>query len=197
MLEEFLAADPDDSRAKYDVVNGTESAYRLYATKRDWARALPLAERMVSLMSDLLAKEPDNFVWKVSRDNYQFLLATALAETGGAARSSAIGSEALRELASVADSPQATAQTFEMATEAFAGIEPKNLRDPQRALKYAEAFARLRPANDPEALYHIAMALSVTGGKPAVEAAQRALATLAPPRNGRVPYARTELEAIR
>jgi serine/threonine protein kinase len=197
MLEEFLAADPDDSRARYDVVNGTESAYRLYSSKKDWVRALPLAERLVSVMNDLLAKEPGNIVWKASRGNYQYALATALAETGDRSRAASIGAEGLRELGAVADSPQATPQTFEMGAEAFAEIEPKSLRDPQRALKYAEAFARLRPANDPEALYHVAMALSVIGGTPAVAAAHRALATLAPPRNGRISYVRTELEAIR
>jgi tetratricopeptide (TPR) repeat protein len=200
MMDEFRASDPQDNRAKFDVANTSETYFHYYEGRKDWNGALPLAERMTSIANELIERnsgqEPGGFTWRIARGYYGFLYAKALGQMGNPARAAAVGTEALRELGGIADSREATAQSFELASEAFARIEPPRLRDSKRAVRYAEAFVRMRPAGDPVALYHLAVALGAAGGGPAVEAAHKALASLPPPRNGRVPQIRSELEAI-
>ena len=99
--------------------------------------------------------------------------------------------------ARVADQPNASPQALEFASEAFARIEPAELRNGERSLKYAERFARLKPAGDPVALYILAFAQNAEGGsQEATQTAHRALALLAPSRGGGNYYIRTELESI-
>jgi tetratricopeptide (TPR) repeat protein len=196
MFEEFLATDPQDHRAKFDVATTSETFLHYYEGQKDWKRALPLAQRMNSIANELIREEPGGLTWRIARGYYEFQYAKVLGQMGNTERAAAVGAEGLRELGGIADSREATAQSFELASEAFARIEPPRLRDSKRAVRYAQAFARMRPAGDPVALYRLAVALGAAGGAAAVEAAHNALASLPAPRNGRVPQIRGELEAI-
>jgi hypothetical protein len=133
----------------------------------------------------------------MSRGYYRYKLGTQLAKLGAGYPASATGTEGLKELARIADKANAAPQALEFASEAFARIEPSKLRSGERALKFAERFAKLKPAGDPAALYLLAFAQNAEGGrKEATQTAQRALALLAPPRGGRAYYVRAELESI-
>ena len=196
-LNQFTVADPEDSRAKYDLVTALESLHRLYAFQKDWKRAQPLEDRLLDLLAELLVRAPQTLAWKTDLGHTLCEHAITLAETGDSAGALRFAARGLGMLRDIADSPQATAQShLELATEAFAAAEPTSLRDPARALRYAEAFARLRATDDPAALYHRAIALSVTGGPSTIEAAQHAMARLAPTRNGRISYVRAQLEEL-
>jgi eukaryotic-like serine/threonine-protein kinase len=196
-FESSLAADPDDKRAKYDLVVILEAVMRFYELQGKTERARQLSERMVALMNDLTRDEPANENWQMSRGYYRYKLGTQLAKLGAGYPASATGTEGLKELARIADKANAAPQALEFASEAFARIEPSELRSGERALKFAERFAKLKPAGDPAALYLLAFAQNAEGGrKEATQTAQRALALLAPPRGGRAYYVRAELESI-
>jgi serine/threonine protein kinase len=197
-FEAALAADPDDKRAKYDLVTILESVLLLNERQQKTSLALPVAERMVGLMDDLLRGEPNNPNWRLWRAFYRYKLATQRARLGEPDGASAMGAQALNELARVADASGATPQALELSSEAFARIEPRTLRSRERAVRYAERVTEQRPKPDVSSLYLLAMAQNAEGrGKDAVETAHRALAMLPPSRGGRVYYVRTELEAIR
>jgi tetratricopeptide (TPR) repeat protein len=196
-FEESLVADPDDKRAKYDLVIVSEAVMLFYELQGKTERAVRLSERMVSLTSDLLRSEPSNAIWQMTHGYYQYKLGAQLAKLGDRGRASAIGAQGLRELAHAGDPAEASPQALELASEAFARIEPRELRNRQRAVGYAERLARLRPAGDLTAIYLLAFAQNAEGGsKEAVETARRALSLLPPPRSGRVYCVRTELESI-
>jgi tetratricopeptide (TPR) repeat protein len=197
-LTESLAADPEDKRAKYDLVVILESVMRLREFQGNVEQARQVSERMVSLMDDLVRNEPANETWHMSRGYYRYRLGTQLARLGNRALAAVTGAQGLTELARVADSANAAPQALEFGAEAFARIEPRELRNRERALRYAELLAKLKPTQDPEALYLLAFAQNAEGGsQEAVETAQRALALLPPSRNGRVYYVRTELESLK
>jgi tetratricopeptide (TPR) repeat protein len=196
-FEESLAADPDDKRAKYDVVVVSEAVMLFYELQGKTERAARLSERMVSLMDDLIRSEPSNASWLMTRGYYQYKLGTQLAKLGDRGRAAAVGAQGLSELAHAADPAEASPQALELASEAFARIEPRELRNRDRAVRYAERLGKLRPAGDPTAIYLLAFAQNAEGGsKEAMETARRALTLLPPPRNARVYYVRTELESI-
>jgi serine/threonine protein kinase len=196
-FEEGLAADPDDKRAKYDVVVVSEAVMLLNELQGKTGRAAQLSERMVSLMDDLVRSEPANANWRMTRGYYQYKLATQLAKLGDRDRAQVTGPQGLNELARAADPVGATPQALELATEAFARIEPRQMRNRERAVRYAERLGKLRPAGDLTAIYLLAFAQNAEGGsQEAMETARRALRLLPPPRGGRVYYVRTELESI-
>jgi len=198
LFEQALATDPEDKRAKYDLVVILEAVLLLNERQGKSQAAVAVAERMVRLMDDLVRGEPDNPVWRMSRAYYRYKLATNLARTGEKDQASAAGAQALGELARVADADGASPQALEMASEAFARIEPRNLRSRDRAVRYAERFAAQRSKQDLSAVYLLAMAQNAEGAsKEAAETARKALALLPPPRGGRVYFVRTDLEAIR
>jgi tetratricopeptide (TPR) repeat protein len=195
-FEESLGADPDDKRAKFDLVVISETVMNFYDRQGKTERALRLGERMVSLMDELTRTEAGNASWHVARGYYRYKVGTQLAKLGDRDRASAVGAEGLSELARVADPADATPQALELASEAYARIEPAALRNRERAVAYAQRFAKRRPSRDLSALYLLAFAQSADGSVEATETARRALALLPPPRSGRVYYVRTELEAI-
>jgi tetratricopeptide (TPR) repeat protein len=196
-LEESLAADPTDKRAKYDLVVILEAVMRFYDLQGKVEGARHVSERMVALVDDLVRDEPANESWHISRGYYRYKLGTQLAKLGDRDLASATGAQGLNELARTADQANATPQALEFAAEAFARIEPHELRNRARALRYAERFAKFRPAGDLSALYLLAFAQNAEGGsKEAVETAHRALALLPPVHSGRVYYRRIELESI-
>ncbi len=196
-FEKSLAADPDDKRAKYDVVIVSEASMLFYELQGKTADAMRITERMVSMMDDLVRSDAANMNWRATRGFYRYKLATQLAKLGDRSRASAIGAQGLTELASVADKADASPQALELASEAYARIEPVALRNRERAVKYAERFGKLRPAGDLSALYLLAFAQNTEGGdREALETARRALALLPPSRNGHTYYVRAELESI-
>ena len=196
-FEKSLAADPDDKRAKYDLVVILESVMRLYDLQAKTERARRVTERMVALMDDLIRDEPTNESWRLSRGYYRYKLGTQLAKLGDADLAAATGRQGLNELARAADQTNATPQALEFAAEAFARIEPQELRSRERALSYAERLAKLKPARDLFALYLLAFAQNAEGGSgEAMETAHRAIALLPQFHSGRVYYVRTELESI-
>jgi len=152
---------------------------------------------MVSLMDDLVRDDASNETWHMSRGYYRYKLATQLAKLSDRDRASAVGAQGLTELAHVADAASATPQSLQLASEAFARIEPRQLRNRESAVRYAERFAKLKPAGDLSGWYLLAFAQNAEGGsQEAVETARRALALLPPSRSGHVYYVRTELESI-
>ncbi|MBZ5601287.1 MAG: serine/threonine protein kinase [Acidobacteriia bacterium] len=198
MHEAASAADPHDVRAKFDLFTMLESLLELYDDLKNPARARPFAERIIQLLDDLLKQEPANRLWRLNRDYHRYRLATELSRLGDASRAAQIGAEGLAGLRTEADSAEATPIVLRLAAEAFARIEPTSLRDPARAVRYAQHLMRLKPPGDAEALYYIAIAEESTGNKAdAIESARLALAALAPVRDGRVPVTRAELESIR
>jgi serine/threonine protein kinase/tetratricopeptide (TPR) repeat protein len=196
-FEESLAADPDDKRAKFDVEVISEAVMNFYDFQGKTERGQRISERLVSLMDDLIRSEPKNQNWHMTRGYYRYKLATHLAKLGDRTRASAIGELGLNELARVADPADASPQTLQLASEAYSRIEPRTLRNRERAVAYAERFAKLTHSVDLTALYLLAFAQNAEGGnKEAVETARRALALLPPTRDGRVYFVRTELESI-
>jgi eukaryotic-like serine/threonine-protein kinase len=194
---ESLASDPDDKRAKFDLVVISEAVMSFYDFQGKTGQARQVSERMVSLMDDLVRADPANGTWHMSRGYYRYKLATQLAKLGDPDRASMVGAQGLNELAHVADAPGATPQELQLASEAFARIEPHELRKREIAVRYAERFAKLKSARDFSALYLLAFAENTQGGnKEAVETARQALALLPPSRNGRVYYLRGALESI-
>jgi len=197
VFEDALAADPEDARAKYDVVVILEAFLDLYDWQGNTARASEISRRLVSLMGDLVAKDPANQSWSISLGYHRYRLATLLARAGDQKTALSLGTAALSELRRIADQPDAAPQALVSACEAYARIEPLTLRDGARAVVYAGKYAQVRQPDDASALYYLAIALNARGpGKDAAQAAQKALAALAPPQNGRGSYRRTELEAI-
>jgi len=197
-FEAALSADPEDKRAKYDLVTILESVLLLNERQGKTILALPVAERMVGLMDDLLRSEPNNSNWRLWRAFYRYKLAAQMARLGDPDRASAMGAQALSELARVADANGATPQALELSSEAFARIEPRILRSRARAVRYAERATEQRAKPEVSSLYLLAMAQNAEGGgKEAIETAHRALAMLPPSRGGHVYYVRAELEAIR
>jgi serine/threonine protein kinase len=193
---ESLAADPDDSRAKYDVVVVSEALMLFYELQGKTQAARQVSERIVSLMDDLLRGEPGNANWHMARGYYRYKLATQLAKLGESSRAAAIGLQGLRELAAVADQATATPQSLELAAEAFARIEPPALRNRERAVAYAERVGKLR-APDLSSLYLLAFAQNANGGNPeALVTARRALALIPASRNRHVYYVRTQLQEL-
>ena len=196
-FEQSLATDPDDRRAKYDMVIILEAYMDLYDAQGKTRETVQVLDKMIPWMDDLLRIEPDNSTWHVARGYYRYKLATQLAQLGDQTHATAAGTEGLAELARVADPAGATPQALQLASEAYAEIQPVALRDGPRALAYAQRFAGLRPPRDAFALYRLAIAQNGAGlGKQAAETAHRALELLPPPHNGRVYYVRTELESI-
>jgi eukaryotic-like serine/threonine-protein kinase len=196
-FESSLAADPDDKRAKYDLVVILEAVMRFYDLQGKTEQARNVSERMVALMNDLIRDEPANETWQMSRGYYRYKLGTQWAKLGARYPASATGTAGLNELGRVADQANASPRALEFAAEAFARIEPRELRNRKRAVKYAERLAKLKPAGDLNAMYLLAFAQNAGGSSPeAIETAHRALALLPPPRSARVYYVRTELESI-
>lgn len=196
-FEATLADDPDDKRAKYDLVVVSEAVMLLYELQGKTDQAAQMSERMVSLMDDLIRSEPSNANWHMTRGYYQYKLGTQLAKIGNPGRAEAIGAQGLSALKHLADSANASPQTLELASEAFARIEPRQLRDRARAVGYAERLAKLKPAEDLTAIYLLAFAQEAEGSsKEALETARRAITLLPPPRGARVYYVRTQLESI-
>ena len=197
-FEEALASDPGDMRTKYDLVVIYESIMRLYELQGKTERALSVSQRIVSLTDDRIRNEPANEIWHMSRGYYRYKLGTQLARVGDRDRALSAGRQGLSELMRVADLANSPPQALEQASEAFALIEPSQLRNGERALNYAERFAKLRPAEDVSALYLLAFAQHAAGAnKEAIETARRALALLPPSSSSGVYYVRTELESIR
>jgi serine/threonine protein kinase len=197
-FERALAADPDDKRAKYDLVVILDAVLLLNERQGKSQLAMPLADRMIRLMEDLVRGEPDNPVWRISRAFYRYRLAIQQSRLGEPDRASATAAQALSELARIADAGGASPQALGMASEAFARIEPRSLRSRDRAVRYAERYAAQLSKQDLSAVYLLAVAQDAEGrDKQAAETARKALAMLVPSREGHVYYVRTDLEAIR
>ncbi len=196
VFEQAFAADPGDARAQYDLFIMLQNFEDIYERSGEIAQALPVAHRIVAILEAMLRKQPNNREWAAGRAYYQFRLATILARSGAAGQAGTLGAAALNALRGFADAPDATTQILGFGAEAESRIEPAILRDTARAMRYARRDAALRPPNDPTPLAALALAQHAAGLPEAAATARQALALLAPPRNGHIPFLRAKLEAI-
>jgi eukaryotic-like serine/threonine-protein kinase len=191
------AADTADKRAMYDLSVMLNDLADLYFMQEDNRRALPLAERNAQLMTELLHKEPGNPVWQLLSGWCQVRLATLLDREGNATRALPFATEGLKELARLSSPPRATPRDLQLASQAYLEVEPKALRDPQRAVVLARRYLAVTRQDNITGQYTLALALQLAGRTEEAKAtAQKALALLAPVRGGRIPYVRKRLEAL-
>jgi tetratricopeptide (TPR) repeat protein len=145
----------------------------------------------------LLRKEPANPVWQLDAAWFQVRLATFLAREGNAARALALATEGLQELARLSSAPGADPRHLQLAAEAYTEVEPKTLRDPQRAVALARRYLTATGQDNITGQYTLALALQLAGQVDEAKAtAQKALGLLAPVRGGRIPYTRKRLVSL-
>src|ERR1022692_620254 len=190
-------ADPTDKRATFDLVVVLGDLTELYFFQGDEGKGLPPAERAAQLINELRRKEPQNPVWQVFAAWFQVRFATILARMGNTQRALPLDTEGLKELARIASAPAAAPRDLQLAAEAFTEVEPAVLRDPPRAILLAHRYLTATRPDNVTGQYTLAAALQLAGEAGEARAvAQKALALLAPVRDGRIPYLRKRLEAI-
>jgi tetratricopeptide (TPR) repeat protein len=192
------AADPTDKRATFDLAVVLGDLADVYFQHEDNAKALAPAERTYQLDSELLRKEPANPVWQLFSAWFQVRVATLLSREGNTVRALPLATDGLKELTRISSAPGAAPRDLQLTAEAFTEVEPKPLRDPQRAVALARRYlAATRPDNI-TGLYTLALALDLAGrADEAKVVAQKGLSLLAPVRDGRITYTRQRLEAVR
>ncbi len=191
------AADITDKRAMFDLAVISGDLTDIYFLQDDNRKALPVAERTAQLMSELMNKEPANTAWQLNAAWSQVRFATLLAREGNAARALPLATEGLKELARLSSAPGADPRHLQLAAEAYTEVEPKALRDPQRAVALARRYLAATGQDNITGQYTLALALQLAGKVDEAKAtAQKALALLAPVRSGRIPFTRKRLEAL-
>ncbi|HLJ13087.1 MAG TPA: protein kinase [Bryobacteraceae bacterium] len=196
MYEKWAAEDALDTRALAEVGYALESLVLVYDWNGDTARGLPVGSRMVAVADDL-RKRSLNSRSTIASALGRYHLAVLLDRAGKRPAAARVGGEAVSQIRSVADKDKATAQELILGSEILARILPPQLRDGERAVRYALRYQEMKPPGDISALYTLAFALNTRGpAAQAKELAAKTLALLPPPRAGHMPRIRTELEEI-
>jgi len=123
--------------------------------------------------------------------------ATLLAREGNTTRALPLATEGLKELARISSAPEAAPRALQLAAEAYTEVEPKALRNAQRAVALARRYLAATRQDNITGQYTFALALKLAGQVAEAKAiAEKTLAQMAPVRGGRIPYTRKRLEAL-
>ncbi len=194
-FETEVAADPNDGRAKTDLIAALDQLQVIYDRQSSNEQALALTMRERPLMAQLLEKDPANHTIRLwlARQKYQREIMLGRLGRGSV--------DALRkvlaEIGELAASPGATFEDWDQAIDVFTHVEPASLREPQRALEFAQKVRASGQADEVYGLYLIASADHAAGDAPRARlAAEQGLALMAPPKGSRISRIRQDLEAI-
>lgn len=174
--QKFVAADPQDSRALFDLqivlsdkADSLEDAADLSsgrapaARRRDLVAAESLRTQILSIMGRMLKTDPTNDSWKMVVAGAQVHLGTIrseLKEPGGSAALSGAGLAVFRRLASA---HQVSPLYLDQAASAFLDVEPATLKDPAFAVACAEREVAISQRKRPNYLLTLARAYSANG----------------------------------
>lgn len=182
ILGALSAGDPLNAAALYH----TTSPYRSIGIVQGYAGNKPAAaaafRRVVSIYDLLMAMEPGKEMHRVLRADAQVRLGDLVATTVEGLRSA---EEALAYMVKAAEKPEASDQQLLEAARWLMTTEVKALRDPRKALGFAQRAGRKAGHTGDE---YLALALYQTGDAAgAVVAIDRALAQVAAPKAGEKP----------
>jgi len=152
--------------------------------------------RALGLTEELSAADPKNEQYQ--RDLHMVLgrLADALSQTERHAEARAATTRALAVLKPLVDLPKPKDYDIQQYVWLLVTTPYKELRNPAKALPYAELAVRMTNASDPAVLDALARAYDGTGDRAkAIETERRALALLPPSDSGSRSQLRQELEA--
>jgi tetratricopeptide (TPR) repeat protein len=188
-LAALAAIDPSDARAQFDLIVVLNNAGALYEAAGDPAAALRNYGQVADSLESLLKTDPENASWRGN-------LAEILTQIGGlldqigqasdARRQTARGLQMARELG---DKPRTPAVELIRAARILVLATPRELRDPQPAIRYALRAVELTKGADALALDTLAEAYLAAGNQDAARAAAIKGLALAP-----APTLRQELE---
>jgi tetratricopeptide (TPR) repeat protein len=194
--KKLITADPQDSRALFDLVsdlNQQAQEYELEADpdlgvspesrKRNLSLAASAETQEIDLMGQMLKRSPSEDDLRILLADSQVHLATIQSTLRIGADSSDLakrGLAGLRDLISGKPGIE-SAGVLDSAAQDFMLVEPESLRNPQLALTYAERAAGLSQRKRPAILLTLAKAYRATGQPDKSRAtANEGLALLAP-----------------
>jgi tetratricopeptide (TPR) repeat protein len=204
-LRHFAAADPADIRAATDLFAFDDNEAQTYTDMldpdlnptggdraKDAQRAMDLLRDSTAITSRLLVVDPGNRIW-VTNLAYDKVSLGTLEQTAGEATSGAsLAASGIAVLCREASKADASIDVLELATSALLKVQPKNLRNPQAAVQYAERLGALDHRRTPHYLALLARAWRENGQpEKSGAAAKEGLALLPEPAPG-APVTRTQ-----
>ena len=175
-VQHLAAADPQDSRALFDLqtaLNQQAASYEaaadpeLSATSIDRRGNLAAAQKLliqeIDVLERMLKQDPSNDECKPVLAGAEVRLATIQSKLHTAADSGALARKGLTALKDLAKSDQASPTILDQAAGAFLKVEPASLRDPQFAVSSAERAVALSHGKTPSILLTLAQAYRATG----------------------------------
>lgn len=196
VYEDLMRAQPGVTSYTRDLA-ATSILYgdALLAAKQE-ATAIEAYQRALHLAEGLAAGDPKN--QQHQRDLHLVLgrLADAYSQTKQHAEARQMTSRALQVLKPLVDLPSPSGYDIQQYVWLLVTTPYPELRDPARAVPYAEAAARMTNASDPAVLDALARAYFGTGNRQlAVETERKAIALLPPRSQSGDSALRAELEA--
>lgn len=178
--EDLMKADPTNVRASMDVAVVSREIADVLDEMKDKRGAIANYQKAGDILGKLSAADPDNIM---ARGRYAELLVMLGQEQAQAGESSAARPNTLRGLAitrELAERPDANADALSEYAIHFLEAEPKDLREPTTALKYAkESIAK--GGTGPDYLDILARAYFESGNKTqAIAVAEKAMSSLPP-----------------
>lgn len=198
MEQKLVAADPQDSRALFDLqivlsdkadcledASDPSSGYAAATRRQYLVVAESLRTQVLNIMERMLKDDPSNDVWKFVVAGAQVHLGsikTKLKEPGDSAAMSKAGLAVFRRMAS---GNQVSPMYLDQAAAAFLDVEPAALKDTGFAVACAEREVALSQRKRPNYLLTLARAYSANGQmEKSRAAATEALALLPQPKPG-------------
>ncbi len=210
ILQPFVAADPNDTRAGNDLIAalGDEAecfedrasgvfTYEKANREEDAASALRLFSELRSRLEHLLRLEPANLDWQATLG---FALIRTSLQQGArhqSGESLELAERGVRVLKHVGEQKDAQGFHLDQVATGLLIVVPQHLREPALAVKYAERIVEMSHRRKPSYLLTLASAYRANGeSAQAREAAREGLALLPPSTPATVPSrVRKQLEA--
>jgi len=190
----LAALDPANTRAQFDLIVVLNNAGEAFEASGDLAGALRNYAQVADNLERLVKTDPGNMGWRAHLAEILVRIGGLLMKTGqpaDARHQTGRGLDAARE---IADNPAAPAGELVRAARLLVSCEPKELRAPGAALRYAQRAVDLTKAGDAYALDTLAEAQIQSGRRDAaVETVTKALALAGAAQPA--PWIRRSLEA--
>lgn len=184
----WTEADPGDSTGLYQFTSMLRGRGIVYSYEKMYVQAAADFQAAAAIHARLAAADPPNAVYKFLRAELLIRSANMLTEGLQPAEARRAGTEGLRIMASLGESPKATLSHIFGVCRWFTEIAIPDLREPARAAKFCRLAAEKTGRKDPDAFEGLAAALDQMGDAPgAAEAAETAIGLIPPTKPGEPP----------
>ena len=185
ILDAQSAADPQNVGAQFRRVDLYRSLGLVNGYAGNAGAALRNLQQAVEILEVIVKRDPANAIYPQLLAELQGRVANLLIQSGRKAEAEPYAKASVAFFRKIGNSPEATPQQLIEAVRSVAETQAPSLRDYPAALRFALRADRLANGKNPGALGYLAEAYALNKDyQNAVEAAERALTIVPPPKPG-------------